>query len=328
MAKLSLIIYHKKKGWDVTELVKEITWSGRKGSAARTLEVTMMDDDGTGHDRVGIDVEEGYTCIFKWNGKERFRGIIMTQSASQDKLMKWKAYDQAVYFANSKDSFSYENKTATEIFKDCAKRAGLTVGTAVDTGHKISSLKKSKSYFYDCLLDALSTTYKKTKKRYYIEASEGKINLYRRKEKTTQWVLEVGTNINSYSYSKSIEKMKTRYRIYSDEGKVVYEQKNTALEKKIGNFMDIDTAKEKQNDAQIKKLVKNMIEESGYPDESLTIKTLGIPTAVSGGCLYVIILHLGIKRTFYIDQDKHTFSGENHTMQLTLNFATDIASAG
>lgn len=328
MGNISLYIYHKEKGWDVSNLVCDITWSGRKGSAARTLEVTMIDDDSKQQDRLKIDVEKGYTCMFKWKGKERFRGIIMKQTQSAKKQLKFKAYDQCIYLANSKDSFSYKNKTASEIFKDCMKRAGLSCGTVVDTKHKITSLQKSKAYFYDCLLDALSTTYKKTKKRFYIRADKNKICLLRRKEHTTQWVLEVGENINDYTYNKSIEKIKTRFRIYSNKGKVVYEKKNASLEKKIGRFIMVDTAEEKQNDAQIRKLVNSLIEESGYPEESLSVSTLGIISAIAGSCLYVIIPHLKLKRTFYIDEDKHVFKGESHTMTLTLNFATDVGSAG
>lgn len=328
MGSISLIIYHGNKGWDVSEMVLEVVWGGRKGAAARYIEVTMMDDDTKGRPRVNIDVEKGYTCVFKWKGKERFRGIIMTQNASQAKTMKWKAYDECIYLANSQDSFSYKNKTATYIFKDCLKRAGLSVGTVANIKHKIVSLQKQKTYFYDCLLDALSRTYKKTKNRYYIRAEKGKVSLLRRKEQTTQWVMEVGSNIAGYSYSKSIEKIKTRFRIYSDEGKVVYEKKNAKLEKKLGRFIMVDSVDEKQNDAQIRKLVNSMMEENGYPQESLSIETLGVISAISGGCLYVIIPHLDIKRTFYIDEDKHTFKGEKHTMSLKLNFATDIASAG
>lgn len=328
MAAVSLFIYHGKKGWDVSELVSEIVWSGRKGSAARSIEVTMLDDDTKGQQRVAVDVEKGYTCIFKWKKKEKFRGIIMKTTQSHGKTVKWKAYDECIYLANSQDSFSYSNKTATQIFKDCVKRAGLTMGKAVDTGKKIPSLQKPKTYFYDCILEALSETYKRTKKRYYIRAEGGKVSLLRRKEHTTQCMLEVGENVTGYTYAKSIEKIKTRFRVYSDEGKVVYEKKNAKLEKKLGRFIMVGSANDKQTDAQIKELVNSMIEENGCPQESFTVEALGIISAISGNCLYVVIPHLKMKRTFYIDEDKHTFKGESHTMSLKLNFATDVASAG
>lgn len=328
MAKIELYIYHGSSGWDVSELVEEIVWSGRKGSAARSIEVTMIDDSSERHQTLSIDVEKGYTCLFKYDGTELFRGIIMKQSRSAKKENKWKAYDECIYLANSKDSFSYKNKTATQIFKDCVKRAGLTIGKAVDTSYKIPSLQKSKVYFYDALLDSLSTTYKHTKKRYYIRASKGKVSLLRRKEEKTQWVIEYGANLTGYTYTKSIEKIKTRFRIYSDEGKVVYEKKNATLEKKIGRFIMVDSVDEKHNDAQIRSLVNKMVEENGHPEQSLTIEAFGIQTAIAGGCLYVIIPDLNIKRTFYIDEDKHTFKGEKYIMNLKLNFATDIDSAG
>lgn len=328
MGKLELYILNGSGGYDVSGLVQQLVWRGKKGSAARSIEVTMVDDDAKGQARVKFDVSEGYTCVFKWRGTELFRGIIMQQTQTEKKLNKWKAYDICIYLANSKDSFSYDNKTATYIFKDCAKRAGLTVGSCVDTGYKIPSLKKSKAYFYDCMLDALSTTYSAKGKRYYIRADGNKVSLLRRKEQLTQWVVEIGANITGYTYSQSIENIKTKFRIYSDEGKVVYEKSNVELAKKIGSIIMVDSVDDTYNDAQIKELVNTMISENGYPEQSLSISALGIASVISGGCLYVVIPHLGIKRTFYIDEDTHTFDGEKHTMQLKLNFAKDIDSAG
>lgn len=44
----------------------------------------------------------------------------------------------------------------------------------------------------------------------------------------------------SYTYKKSIEDIKTRLKILSDEDKVYAVKKNTELEKKIGIFQDIE----------------------------------------------------------------------------------------
>ena len=82
------------------------------------------------------------------------------------------------------------------------------------------------------------------------------------------------------------------------------------------------------NDAQIKELVQSVFSEKGMPTKSLKVSGIGISEAVSGGCVYVIIPHLGIKRTFYIDEDTHTFTRKSHKMTLKLNFADDIDSAG
>ena len=77
---ISLIIVKGEQGYDVTQLVEQVQWKGRKGSSSRTISVTLIDDDGYKHARSGIDVEQGVQCLFNYNGKELFRGIIMTQS--------------------------------------------------------------------------------------------------------------------------------------------------------------------------------------------------------------------------------------------------------
>lgn len=107
-------------------------------------------------------------CFYE-GGKELFRGIITSHKQSNSKKLVIKAYDNAYYLANNKDSFCYTNKTATDIFNDCMSRLGMT-GNAVDTSYVIPELPKAKTTYYDVMLDALSTTYKATGERYYISS--------------------------------------------------------------------------------------------------------------------------------------------------------------
>lgn len=328
MIKLIIVKTGSTIGYDVTELVEKITWSGRKGAAPRCLKVSLLDDDGTDHKRMEINCEEGYQCALYENEKELFRGLIVNHSQSNKKTMSITAYDNMFSLANNKDSFSYQNKRADEIFIDCLSRTGLVVGTVVNTEYVIPDLPKAKTTFYDVLLDALSMTYKATGIRYYISSVEGKISLLRRKESALQWVLEVGSNITTYTYQKSIEKIKTRIRMLSKEGSVVYEQINAEAEQKIGVFAETGSVKEGYTQAQMQEVVDSLIAEKGFPTKTLKVSGLGITEAISGGCVFTIIPHLGINRTFYIDEDSHEFSRNKHTMTLTLNFASDINSAG
>ena len=59
MAKIQLLVVKDKKTIDMTNLVQSVRWSGRKGRTARTITVTMIDDDGYRHARSGIDVADG-----------------------------------------------------------------------------------------------------------------------------------------------------------------------------------------------------------------------------------------------------------------------------
>ena len=128
MAKIQLLVVKDKKTIDMTTLVQSVRWSGRKGSSARTITVTMIDDDGYRHARSGIDVADGNQCVFLVDGKERFRGILMNQNQGDKKQLKFKAYDNGIYLANNKDTFVYKNKTADQVFSDVCSRFGIPTG--------------------------------------------------------------------------------------------------------------------------------------------------------------------------------------------------------
>lgn len=322
---MSLIIIKGEQGYDVTQLVEQAKWKGRKGSSSRTLDVTLIDDDGYKHARSGIDVEQGHQCIFSYDGVELFRGIIMSQTQTQAKKLQFTAYDNGIYLANNKDTFCYENKTASEIFQDCCARFNLPVGEVAKCSYKIPELTKSKTTAFDAIADALSLDFDATGIRHYVASDKGKLNLLTRRENILQWVIEVGQNLTSYSYSRSIEDIKTRVKMVSKEGTTVAEKSNAELEKRIGIFQEIDQPDESLTAAQVNDLIASIMEEKGTPQRTLSVEAVGIAEVISGIGVYIIIPELEISRTFYVDEDTHTFKDNEHAMSLKLNYANDLA---
>lgn len=316
MSDISLILYRDSKTYDISELVESIKWKGRKGSAARSVSVSLLDCKGA---QSGIDVTKGHQLIFSYKGKELFRGMIMSQQQSESFKMPITAYDNGIYLSNNKDTFVYENKTVHDIFIDVCKRFGVKYSDAAKTSYKIPELTKSKTTAWDAILDAISQDFKATGTKYYVNSSKGVLSLIKRRENILQWVLETGGNIMSYTYKKSIEDIKTRLKILSDEDKVYAVRKNTELEKKIGIFQDIEKKDDDLSEAKLQEHIKETLKEISTPEISLSVEALGIPDVISGVGVYVIIDELGIKRTFYVDEDTHTFKGGSHTMNLTLN---------
>lgn len=316
MSDISLILYRDGKTYDISELVENIKWKGRKGSAARSVSISLLDSKNV---KSGIDVTKGHQLIFSYKGKELFRGMIMSQQQSESFKMPITAYDNGIYLANNKDTFVYENKTVHDIFIDVCKRFGIKYSDAAKTSYKIPELTKSKTTAWDAILDAISQDFKATGTKYYVNSSKGVLSLVKRRENILQWVLETGGNIMSYTYKKSIEDIKTRLKILSDEDKVYAVKKNTELEKKIGIFQDIEKKDDDLSEAKLQEHIKETLKEISTPEISLSVEALGIPDVISGVGVYVIIDELGIKRTFYVDEDTHTFKGGSHTMNLTLN---------
>lgn len=316
MSDIGLILYRDGKTYDISELVENIKWKGRKGSAARSVSISLLDSKNV---KSGIDVTKGHQLIFSYKGKELFRGMIMSQQQSESFKMPVTAYDNGIYLANNKDTFVYENKTVHDIFIDVCKRFGIKYSDAAKTSYKIPELTKSKTTAWDAILDAISQDFKATGTKYYVNSSKGVLSLVKRRENILQWVLETGGNIMSYTYKKSIEDIKTRLKILSDEDKVYAVKKNTELEKKIGIFQDIEKKDDDLSEAKLQEHIKETLKEISTPEISLNVEALGIPEVISGVGVYVIIDELGIKRTFYVDEDTHTFKGGSHTMNLTLN---------
>lgn len=321
---ISLIITKGSEALDISELVKKVQWKGRKGSSSRTITVNLIDDDGYKHARSGIDVEEGYQCIFRYDGAELFRGVIMKQTQGDDKMMSFTAYDNGIYLANNRDTFCYENKTATEVFKDCCTRFGIPTGEVANCSYKIPELTKSKTTAWDTIADALSLDFDATGIRHYVSCSGGKVSLLTRRENILQWVIEPGANLTGYSYTRSIEDIKTRVKMVSKEGTTIAEKSNSSLENKIGIFQEIDQPDESLTEAQINDLIDSMMEEKSTPERSLSVDAIGIPEVIAGIGVYIIIPELELSRTFYVDQDTHTFEDRSHTMSLKLTFATDV----
>lgn len=194
-AGINLLVVKNGKGFDVSNLVESVKWKGRKGSAARSIVVSLIDDDGYKHARSEIDVEQGHQCIFSYDGKELFRGIIMAQTQLQTKKLTFTAYDNGIYLANNKDTFCYENKTASEIFKDCCTRFGLPFSEVAETTYVIPELTKPNTTAFDAVCDALSLDFDAVGIRHYVKSDKGVLSLLTRRENIMQWVIETGQNL-------------------------------------------------------------------------------------------------------------------------------------
>ncbi|MFG6368150.1 MAG: hypothetical protein K1W16_06930 [Lachnospiraceae bacterium] len=323
---ISLMIIKGEQGYDVTQLVEQIKWRGRKGSASRTLNVTLI-DDGDKHTRSEIDVEQGHQCLFCYNGKELFRGIIMMQTQNNQKKLTFTAYDNGIYLANNKDTFTYKNKTASDVFRDCCTRFGLPIGEVAECSYRIPELTKPKTTAFDAILDALSLDFDATGIRHYVTSEKGNLNLLTRRENIVQWVIEVGQNLITYSYTRSIEAIKTRVKMVSKEGTTLTERRNAGLEEKIGIFQEIDKPDESLTAAQINDLIDSILDEKSMPGRTLDVEAIGISDVISGIGIYIIIPELGLSRTFYVDSDIHTFKDNLHTMSLKLNYANDLSKS-
>lgn len=314
--------------YDYTELLSAVTITGRKGAAPRSITATLFDSEGYAMTRASVDVSQGQTCVLYLNNSEIFRGLLMTETKNSSRKLTLKAWDNCIYLCNSKDSFSYKKKRADQIFRDCCKRAGLSVGSVANTGKVISEIVKSNATYWDVIQQALSETYKSTGRRYYIVSKKGKVSLYRRKEQSAMPMLEVNTNTESYEQTRSIYDTRTRVKLVTSKNKTKKTWVNKSLEKKIGKFADVQSVDNDATATELNQKISTFKTEKSHISQSLTWTGTGDISVEAGGCVYVYISALGLKRIMYVDEDTHTFQNGKHQMKLKLNYAADIDRAG
>ena len=323
---ITLIVSKGSSVYDMTSLVQSVTWSGKKSAMPRTLEIKMLDSDRHGHKRPDIEIDDGNQCLFLWNGTELFRGIFFNTKQSSSRQGTYKAYDAGIYLTKNMDTFVYKKKTATQIFEDICKKFGIEY-KSVNTGYTIADLTKPNTTAADAIWAALAKTYNAKNTRYYVLAKKGVLHLIARADNMIQLVLEEGANAIEYSRERSLENVYTRVKLYSDANKLLASASDTSIESKIGIMQYSEQGDSKDKKATLNTKAKTLLSKKKKTEETLEIEAVGDVSVYSGVAVYLHLPYIGLKKTYYVDEDEHEFVGTKHTMRLKLNAANEVEGA-
>ncbi len=108
---------------------------------------------------------EGDRVCLHCNGTGIFYGFIFEMRTGKDRVISVTAYDQLRYLKN-KDTYCYENKTATEVIRMIAADFNLSVGELADTGFVIGGRSEPDKTLFDIILNALTLSINATKQMY------------------------------------------------------------------------------------------------------------------------------------------------------------------
>ena len=297
---------------------ESITWSGQRYKAARKIEANVIY---TGQGGLQYTkVEEGNTVLFKWKGKELFRGTIFSRNKTKSGLLSFTAYDMLQYLLVNKDVYVFSKRRADQIIVRLCKDFQIPYGTIANTGIVLNEIHQNETTLYDIALRALINTEKQNGRRFQITSQKGKLMLNEWKPSSDQWVLETGVNLIDYNYSTSIEETATRVKLISGDEKntVTVTVSDSSGQKRYGVLQHFERVNEKLNKGQLTKRGQTILNKKKGVQKELEVETLGIAEIISGKPIYVIEKEIGIKGTRYVDEDTHSFKGDHHHMQLKL----------
>lgn len=311
--------------------VQDVEWSGAKLQAPRTLAATILSTTRGMHRKQPVDV--GDQLLFRWKGEELFRGTVFTKDRSRNGSLSLTAYDDLVYLTKSEDKYVFTGKTLGEIVRRICADFSIPIGKIADTPHKLTRIMQGT--LFDIILTAISLTYKHTRVKYYLYSDKGKLHLTKRVDLARKWVIEDGVNLVDYSFAQSIEDTYTQVKLTSTtttKGKNGKETKathiakvdNPATKKRYGTLQYYEEVSDELNKAQLMQRATAMMMEKGKVGETFSVDALGIAPVISGSAVYVISKELGVSRAFYVDEDSHSFAGNDHQMSLTLTKTDDL----
>lgn len=310
---VELLIQNKDKVF-IPVVQEGIEWTTeRQGSPGKLVFKVLLDD--------ALDITEGNAVRMKYDNNNVFYGFIFSKKMDKERIYTITAYDQLRYLKN-KDTYVYENKTATEVIQMIADDFMMQAGDMEDTGFKIESRVEDNQTLFDIIQNALDLTLENTKTLYVMYDDFGKIALKSLGNMKLNTLIDEETGEN-YDYSSSIDeqtydKIKLVYDNEDSGQRDVYIAQDSEHMNDWGVLQYYDTLQEGEN-GQAK--VDALLQLYNSKTRKLTIKNAFGDIRVRAGSLVVVMLDLGdvkLKNYMLVETCKHTFNLDEHWMELKL----------
>ena len=291
-----------------------ITWTTERKGCPGDLQFKVVKDD-------IISFQEGDAVRLKVNGVNIFYGFVFKKKRDKDHIISVTAYDQLRYLKN-KDTYVYENKTASELIQMITTDFQLQTGSIEDTKFKIASRVEENSSLFDMIQNALDLTLSNQKQMYVLYDDFGKITLKSLDSMQVNLLIDEQTGEN-FDYTSSIDdqtynKIKLTYDNSSTGKREVYIAQHGKNINQWGVLQYFDTLQEGEN-GQAK--ADALLSLYNVKTRNLTIKNAIGDIRVRAGSMLVVTLNLGdvkVNNIMLVEKCKHEFKESQHFMTLTL----------
>lgn len=300
-----------------------IEWSTERRSTPGKLTFKILKDD-------ILDFSEGSPVRMKVDGDSVFFGFVFKQQRSKDQIITVTAYDQLRYLKN-KDTFVYENKTASQVVQMIANDYSFKIGTLENSEYIIKSRVESDVSLFEMIENALDLTLTNTGKMFILYDDFGKLTL---KALPSMYVGSPGAYLmideetgENFDYTSSIDdntynKIVLKNSDTKKDFKVAHDINNIA---KWGVLTYTDTYQDGEN-GQAK--ADALLSLYNKKTRNLKITNAIGDNRVRAGSMVVINLDLGdvkLKNFMLVEKCRHVYKENEHWMDLTLRGGEFVA---
>ena len=302
-----------------------IEWSTERRSTPGKLTFKLVKD-------AVINFQEGAAVRLKVDGKPVFFGFVFTKKRDKDQIIEVTAYDQLRYL-NNKDTYVYENKTASQFIQMLAADFSLNTGTLEDTGFVIASRVEDNTSLFDMIENALDLTLQNSKEMFVLFDDFGKLTL---KNISSMYVGEPGAYLmideetgENFEYTSSIDsdtynKVKLTYENKDTGKREVYIAQDSSH---INQWGVLQYYEKLDSNGNAKAMADALLDLYNTKTRTLRLKDVLGDIRVRAGTLLVVMLGLGdinVSNYLMVEQCKHTFKDGMHLMELKMRGGTFV----
>lgn len=296
-------------------LVEEgIQWTTERFGSPSTLKFTVIKDQ-------EIAFQEGDPVRLRVDGQNVFFGFVFKKKRNKEHHIEVTAYDQLRYLKN-KDTYVYENKTASQVIQMIANDFNLNLGNVEGTSFVIESRVEDNQSLFDIIQNALDLELQHSGEMYCLYDNFGSLTL----QNIASMKLDILINedvAEDFDYTSSIDDQTyNRIKLTYDNDKTgereVYIAKDSGNENKWGVLQYFEKLQKGENgSAKANALLKLYNKKT----RNLKIDNAFGDVRCRAGTMVIVQLYLGditVSNYLLVEKATHTFKNDQHLMSLNL----------
>lgn len=291
-----------------------IQWTTERVGSPSILKFTVIKDD-------EISFQEGNAVRMKVDGQNVFYGFVFTKKRDKNHHIEVTAYDQLRYLKN-KDTYVYENKTASQVIRMIANDFNLNLGKIESTGFVIPSRVEDNQSLFDIVQNALDLELQNKGELFCLYDDFGKLTLQNIASRKLDILIDTTTG-EDFDYTSTIDeqtynKIKLTYDNDKTGEREVYISQDSSKQNQWGVLQYYEKLQEGENgSAKADALLKlyNM------KTRNLKVNNFFGDVRCRAGVMVPVQLYLGdisVSNYLLVEKAVHTFKNDQHLMSLNL----------
>lgn len=309
--------FNAKKNYDITPIIDgDIVWNTERKSQASKINFDVIKNG-------EIIFHEGDKVRCYLNNKPFFAGFVDIKAKKLERITVT-AFDLLARL-KYKQSYLFENKTASQVIKIIAQEFGIPINIIEDTGYVMPKKLYDDKSLLDIITDCITATSIAINRIFVLFDDFGSISLKEISHMKSKYVIGnesfgmdyvYTTSItDSYNYIKLVKPNKSTGRADA------YVAQDPEKVNRWGRRQYYAKVDEGMNSAQIRELTKNYLKQFAQTKRSLKLPAIGVADIRAGSMVLIDIQDLGdiaLKKMLLIDKCTHKLSSNSHTMDLEM----------